>query len=138
MDKSHGKITMRSKARLLLATVLLAGCGSREPPLAAGKPIEFWVESLTSPDAKLRKKAATKLGNVGPAHKDVLPALLRALQDRDAGVRREVIVAVVKFGPAAREALPILRDMQTRDPDLKVRHYATKAVKKLEESAPDS
>jgi HEAT repeat protein len=94
--------------------------------------VEHWIRAMTDPDPQLRKAAAMKLGNVGPADARAMPTLLDALRDADPGVRREVIVALLKFGPAANDALPTLAQMRVRDPDSKVRDYARRAVDKLE------
>ncbi len=119
------------RAAVLLA-VLLSGCNKERPMLAGGKPVRHWVEALKEPDAKLRKTAVAKLGNVGPADEAVLPALLEALADVDAGVRREAILALMKFGPGAREAIPRLTDLRKQDRDAQVRNYAARALEKLE------
>ena len=100
--------------------------------LAGGRPVSHWVEALKSPDAKQRKTAVTKLGNVGPADEAVLPALLGALNDADAAVRREAILALMKYGPGAREAVPRLTDLRQSDRDAQVRTLAAKALEKLE------
>ena len=114
--------------------VLLGGCSKAQPPLAGGKPVAHWVEALQSPDAKARKRAAFKLGNVGPADPAALPALIGALKDRDAGVRQEAILALLKCGPAAREAIPALSDLQKSAPDAQTRTYAAKALANLQSS----
>jgi HEAT repeat protein len=121
--------------RILLvafAAVLVSGCGRSAPTHAGGKPVSHWVEALRSPDAKLRKEAAFKLGNVGAADLAAFPALVGALKDRDAAVRREAILAMLKFGPAAREAVPNLTELREHDRDPKVRSYAAKAVETLQ------
>jgi HEAT repeat protein len=112
--------------------VLLSGCGPSAPTQAGGKPVRHWVEALQSPDARLRREAAFKLGNVGAADPTALPALVGALKDRDATVRREAVLALLKLGPAAREAVPTLIDLREHDRDLKVRGYAAKALEKLQ------
>jgi HEAT repeat protein len=119
--------------RLALAAILILGASgcAKAPPLAGGKPISFWVQALKEPDAKLRKTAVFKLGNVGPTDPAVWPALLEALKDQDAGVRREAILALMKFGPGAREALPALAELQHHDPDSRVRADAAQALRKL-------
>ena len=115
----------------LLAGVV--GCGSAPTALSGGKPASHWVETLrTNPDAKERKAAAFKLGNVGPSDPAVLTALSEALKDRDATVRCEVILALVKFGTAAREIVPKLTDLREHDRDSKVRNCAAKAAVKLQ------
>lgn len=117
-----------------IALALLAGCS--QPPaatLSGGKPVSHWVEALqSSPDAKVRKEAAFKLGNVGPADPSAFTALAGALKDRETVVRCEVILALVKFGSAAREVLPALSELRDRDPDTKVRGYAAKAVEAIQ------
>ncbi len=120
-----------SFAALLL--VFLIGCGKHPPTMAGGKPVSHWVEELqTSPDTKVRKEAAFKLGNVGPSDPTAFPALVGALKDRDASVRAEVIRSVVKFESGAAEAVPALTELREHDPDPKVRTNAKKALEKLQ------
>jgi HEAT repeat protein len=116
--------------RLLIALVLLSfvGCG-KAPPTTR---VNHWIETLRSPDAKLRKKAAFTLGNLGTTDPAVVPALRGALSDTDSAVRREAILALVKCGPLAGDAIPTLTQMQRRDPDARVRQCAAKAVEKLQ------
>jgi HEAT repeat protein len=125
---------MRVLVFLVLASAA-TGCGKPGPTLAGGKPIEDWVKALQDPDAKTRKIAAMKLGNVGPAHPAAFPALLDALKDRDAGVRCDVILALVKFGPDAKDAAPALDHIRENDANAKVREYAAKALQKIDSSA---
>jgi HEAT repeat protein len=108
-----------------------AGCGEGRPTLAGGKPVGHWTEAMRDPSPKVRKEAAAKLGNVGPADPAALPALSAALKDPDAGVRREVILALVKCGPAARKAVPALERLRQDDRDAQVRVYAGKALERL-------
>lgn len=117
---------------LFILVCLVGGCSKAEPTLAGGKPVSHWVQALQSPDARLRKQAAFKLGNVGPADPAALPALIGALKDRDSVVRREAIMAVLKCGPAAREAIPALTDLQKNASDAPTRTSATKALEKLQ------
>ena len=121
---------MRIVAISFLALVL-CGCGKAEPTLAGGKPVSYWVQALKDPDAKVRKRAVFKLGNVGPADAAALPALVGALHDGDARVRAEAILALMKCGPGARESVPALSDMQQRDRDAHVRAHAGKALERL-------
>ncbi len=118
---------------LTVGLLTLAGCGKEKPILAGGKPVSYWIEALRDPDAKVRKQAVQKLGNVGSSDPASPPALVGALQDRDAGVRREAILALMKCGPEVPESIPALNEMQKRDPDAKVRSYAGKALEKLKE-----
>jgi HEAT repeat protein len=119
----------------VLGAAAIVGC-SQDQPLAGGKPVAHWVEALRAPDAKVRKQAAVKLGNVGASDPAVLPALLGALEDRDAGVRCEVILALTKCGPAARDAEPTLTRMRDQDPSPRVRDFAGRALEKLQAESP--
>jgi len=111
----------------------LIGCGQSQPTLSGGKPIEHWLQALKNPDARVRKEAASKLGNAGPANSAVLPALIAALRDSDAKVRCEVILALVKFGFDANEAVPILTELQKSDNDARVRSYSAEALEKIQQ-----
>jgi HEAT repeat protein len=112
---------------LVLLLLLLYGCG-RVPPTTR---VSYWVEAVRAPDARLRKKAAFILGNLGTTDPEAASALRKALTDADATVRSEAILALLKCGPAAAEAVPTLMDMRQRDPNPQVRRYAAKAVEKL-------
>jgi HEAT repeat protein len=130
---------MKRLALVAVAALASGGCGETQPTLAGGKPVAHWVSALQDPDAKLRKTAVFKLGNVGPADAAVLPALLGALKDSDAGVRREAILALMKCGPDARDAIPALSEIRGRDPDPKVREHAARALERIDgESATGS
>jgi HEAT repeat protein len=121
---------------VVAAIVLMSGgCAETPPTLAGGKPVTHWVSSLQNADAKVRRTAAFKLGNVGPTDAAVLPALLGALKDSDAGVRREAILALMKCGPDAREAAAALNEIRRRDPDSKVRGHAARALAKIDEES---
>jgi HEAT repeat protein len=121
---------------MLMILALAGGCGKQAPVLSGGKPADYWVEALRHPDAQVRKKAATKLGNAGPITPRVLPALVEALSDADARVRCEAILALVKFGPAAWEASPTLAGLSQQDRDVRVRYYANEALAKLHREEP--
>jgi HEAT repeat protein len=116
---------------LLLAALIVAGCGPSGPPLVHGKPVAHWLEVLKRPNALERRKAVQVLGNVGGADPAVLPALTGAVGDRDAGVRGEAVLALLKMGPPAREAAPALRAAE-KDPDPRVRQYASRALERIE------
>jgi HEAT repeat protein len=109
---------------------LLLGCGTARPP-ELGKQVERWAQALKDPDAKVRKHAVFRLGNVGPGDAAVFPALLGALKDRDAGVRCEAILGLAKFGKEGREAVPALEQARQRDPSTQVRAYAARAAERL-------
>jgi HEAT repeat protein len=116
---------------IAIACLIVTGCGKSAPTLAGGKTVDHWVKALSDADAKTRKDAAFKLGNVGPPDPSAFPALLGALKDSDATVRCEVILALMKFGPKAKEAMPTLTDLKQNDADPRVRDYASRAIESL-------
>jgi HEAT repeat protein len=111
------------------------GCHEERPVTAGGKPVEHWLDALRDADAKVRKKAATKLGNIGATDAAVVPALTAALRDRDAAVRAEAALALLRIGHAAQEAVPALTDAAQKDRDGSVRVAAAQALSKIQ-SAP--
>jgi HEAT repeat protein len=114
-----------------LVVMSLSGCGGRPEPNTAAR-VRHWIETLRKPDAKLRKEAVFKLGNLGLTEPPSVVAALRAtLKDADAGVRCEAILALLKCGPAAQDAAGELTDMRRKDRDARVRAYAAKALDRL-------
>jgi HEAT repeat protein len=110
-----------------------SGCGGAKIEThAGGKPISHWIEATHDPDPKVRKSAATKLGNIGPSEPEAFPAVMALLKDRVAVVRCGAILAVGKFGSSASEAITILTDLRDHDRDAKVRTYATATLEKLQ------
>jgi HEAT repeat protein len=118
------------RALCIVLVLVLAGCHAEPPAMAGGK----WAAALRAPDAKVRKKAAFTLGNIGSSDAAVLPALVDGLRDTDAGVRCEVILALAKYGSGAKHALAGLTDVQEHDGDAKVREYAARALAKLKDA----
>ena len=110
----------------------LCGCASQAgPTLAGGKPVSYWVKALEDSDARVRKKAVDKLGNVGNADPQAFPAVLTALKDKDAAVREAAVVALPKFGDRARESLTALAEVEADDPDDGVRAKAAATVQSI-------
>ena len=67
-----------------------------------GKTVSKWAEALKNEDSFIRWRAASALGQIGPAAKDAVPALMEALKDKHSGVtRRAAASALGRIGPAA-------------------------------------
>ncbi len=116
----------------IFAVTAISGCGHKAgPALSGGKPPNYWVKNVSSPDKKLRKEAVEKLGNLGVANGDVLPALTGALHDVDPQIRGEAVLALAKLGREAKRAIPDLEALSQRDSDAKVRGYAARTLEKL-------
>ncbi len=121
-------------AWLFCVVAVLAGCRGKPegPPQAAGKPITHWLEALHDPDVKLRTEAAKKLGNVGGADPQALPALIEALADPEPEVRLAAMDGVVKFGPGGKDAIPALEKIRDGDADAHLRDLAVRMIKHIE------
>jgi len=117
---------------IVAGCIFSSGCGNPQTPLAGGKPVSHWIQALGDSDAKVRKEAVFKLGNVGSSDASVIPALTGALKDSDARVRCEAILALLKSGPDASTAIAALAELRSHDPDPKVREYAAKGLKRLQ------
>jgi HEAT repeat protein len=84
------------------------------------------------PDVALRRKAATKIGTLVLLDDVVMPALLAALKDPDPEVRSNAARSLgVYSGARGVEALPALQEIQSNDPNKKVREAAAKAVETI-------
>ncbi len=117
---------------IAILVISLNGCSTGPAAPDTGARVRHWLEALRKPDARVRKEAAFKLGNLAltdPA--PVVLALTAALNDPDAAVRCEAILALLKCGPAAGEATSRLTYAQRKDRDAKVRAYAAKALNTL-------
>jgi HEAT repeat protein len=90
------------------------------------------VRALHDPDARLRRRAAEALGNVGVADPAVIPALAEAVRDRDPAVRGAAVLCLLRIGPGARAAVPALEEAAHKDRDRRVRTYATRALEKIQ------
>jgi len=71
---------------------------------------------LTDEDDWMRKNAAWVFGNHPDEARDVIPALIRALEDDDAYVRFWSAKALGKIGSDASDALEMLNNMAENDP----------------------
>lgn len=89
---------------------------------------------LSTGDTATRLEAIRELGELGPAAKGILPALIREFQDRDWEIRREVARAIGHIGPDARSAIPALVE-RLRDDDRRVSAEAIATLGKLGTSA---
>src|SRR5262245_40980847 len=119
------------RTSLLFAVAFMAiGCGKAPPATVHGKTLDYWIAGLNHPDAKVRRKAAEVLGNVGAIESTVVPALVGALKDPDARIRNEAVLALLKIGPAAQEAVPALSESR-HDRDVLVRKHAVKALERI-------
>jgi hypothetical protein len=111
-----------------LSLVWIAGCGQTPPPLAGGKPFDYWLRSAASIDWRKRVEAMAKLGNIGDADARVQPALLAGAADPDPRVRCQAILSLVKLPDPMGHSRSLLADIRQHDGNERVRHYAAKGI----------
>ncbi len=68
------------------------------------------VRELTTGDKQVRRDAALRLSQMGPAAKPAVAALVKAMDDQDRQVGENALDALAQIGPDAREAIPGLID----------------------------
>src|SRR5262249_17257568 len=96
-----------------------------------------WALFFRNPEARIRHYAADALGEIGPAAKAAVPALISALKDQDWEVRRATANALGKIGPAPKDAVPGLM-VALKDPESVVRSSAAAALKEIALGAVES
>src|SRR5882724_11528716 len=73
---------MTPRLGCLLFLVLAVPAAADEAPLYQGKTAREWMQELTDPAPQTRLQALTSLGELGPAAREAVPALLHMLKDR--------------------------------------------------------
>lgn len=86
--------------------------------------------SRKSLETCVRKEAAKRLGAMGAAARDAVPALIEALRDPDDVVRCAAVEALGEIGPDAQSAEAALTNLLS-DPEGLLRIGATKALRKI-------
>src|SRR5262245_33142750 len=109
---------MRHVLRVLsLALELPVGAGlahaeDEKEPTYQGMTVSAWIKALESSTSdSQRTTAAVALGKIGPATKEVLPALVKALEDRALSVRYNAIMAIQDRDLPEKDAAPIFLNL---------------------------
>ncbi len=97
----------------------------------ATKGLRDVIAGLGGSEPGARSYAAGRLGAIGPAAAEAVPALAKLLADPDAEVRRASAEALGKIGPAARPSIPALAERAEVDEDEGVRKASTEAATTL-------
>ena len=122
---------------LLLCAILFLGHSSAveardEEPIVSGLKKSEWIRMLEDPSARKRRAAVVALGVVGSLHKDVVPALGRALRDKDQAVRSQAIQVLAGMRHEdIRELVPEFADLIKEDPDVAVRQQAASLLGRI-------
>jgi HEAT repeat protein len=116
------KLTDRNWHRRLDAADALVAIGAPALPSL--------TTALQSPNASLRWRVASVLGDLGPEAASAVPNLMVALQDPDPQVRLYATLALGNIGREAKMAIPqLIATLQ--DPDSYVRTYVPIALRKV-------
>jgi HEAT repeat protein len=91
------------------------------------------IEELQRPDSTVRYRAAMALGEIGPAARSAVPALIGALKN-DADHRPLIAQSLGRIGPDARAAVPALIDLFENDGEL-VKDAVAEALKAIDPKA---
>ena len=68
------------------------------------------VHDLKDPDSRIRQRAVVQLGDLGPAAKPAVGAMIIALEDQDRDIRELAALALGELGPEAKDAVPALAE----------------------------
>ncbi len=85
----------------LALTPLLASAEQKPDPLKL-------AAQLTTGDRDAKREASFQLEKLGPAAKNALPALIKALDESDGQIWSHSIAAIAALGPDAKDAVPKL------------------------------
>ncbi|CAK9046925.1 unnamed protein product [Durusdinium trenchii] len=103
-----------------------------------GPVVSHLLKALEDEQNAVRRGAAAELlGKMGAAAAEVVPKLLKALEDPDVGVRSRAATALGQIGPAAAEAVPHLLEV-LRDTDRLVRSHAAWALGQIGPAAAEA
>ena len=99
----------------------------------ADRPVAVLVELLK--DVNFQTEAIEILGDMGPAAKNSVPALVEQLGSSEDHLREGAVLTLGAIGPQAKAALPALEKMK-RDPDALIRSAALRSISEIEEEDP--
>ena len=117
---------MRLLMSLGLALCLLACAGCSKQ-----KPTAELINDLNSPEEKARTIAVRLLGDRIDEPAQVVPALVKALDDKETDVRWSAAIGLGYFGEEAKDAISSLQRAQ-HDRDPRVREAAGVALARIE------
>jgi HEAT repeat protein len=112
-----------------------AGGGYGEPAIDVAPFVPQLIVALRDADDVVIARSAQALAHPGAKAAVAIADLVRLLGDRREGVRIGACIGLAGIGPAARDALPALR-RAVDDPHKDVRHFAKRAIGKIEQPKP--
>ena len=132
------KFANKPIAAVIGAVLISAGAGAARAQEVLGKTKAEWLGVLQKdPKPELRKAAVIALGILGPAQKDVLPVLSKALQeDKDELVRLQVVATLGSLGRnELKDLVPTFADVLREDKSAAVRAQTAALFAKLGDAA---
>ncbi len=99
------KTLLCAAARLALAIAPVIAHAEQKPD-----PLKLAAQ-LTTGDRDAKREASFQLEKLGPAAKDAVPALIKALDETDSQIWANSIAAIAAIGPDAKDAVPKLLEM---------------------------
>jgi HEAT repeats/PBS lyase HEAT-like repeat len=102
---------------------------SQPAPTASyhGRPMSDWLVELESGNPTDRLRAVEALGQIGPSVSQVVPALVKRLDDADGRVRGAAVDQLGRFGPASGDAVGALI-VTLSDGEIEVRWKSAEAL----------
>lgn len=128
-------------AAFVLACALCADLTRAEEPAGAydGQPVAHWQAALKDTDAKVRRRGAYALGQIGPAAAPAVADLGTALADRQLEVAWYAADALGRIGPEASPAGKALMGVIEEQPgDTVLRRNAVIALGRIGPKAKDA
>ncbi len=96
------------------------------------EPLSMLIDMLDDEDQNVARSAAHYIGELGPAAKNAVSALVVKLSTGDAPMRISCVTALEDIGPDAAAALPILRALAAGAGGVALRDAAIEAIEKIE------
>lgn len=116
---------MRLLTIFALLLLLPVAARSDDEPVVQGIKKSEWIKMLDEPSVRKRRAAVLALGVIGPLHKDVVPALGKALRDKEPSVRQESMNVLGAFEKdQIRELVPDFADLLKEEPQADIRRQA--------------
>jgi hypothetical protein len=93
--------------------------------------VRYLLAAFKDQDSRVREAAVLSVGGVyKQKHADIVPALIKTIEDPSPDVRKKAVTMLGWYGALARDALPVLERLMT-DPDSGVQNEARIAVSRI-------
>lgn len=107
---------------LTILAFTFSATGQTQPRASNASPqqINAYIANLSDSDLQTRLRAAEAIGELGPAGKPAVPALISLLDSENIPDKYAAMMALTRIGPEAKPAVPALKKLTAQDnPQLK-------------------